>query len=78
MTYNGIPLGLYKMSYDIKRGDTVRFIYRKKIRSGKVHKIGMYGIDVYANGKYFYCREYDAINSIYKNASETKAYNERD
>jgi hypothetical protein len=77
MMFEGMPLGKYVATADVKINDPVKIRFRKKIVNAKVHKIGKGCIDAKANGLYYFCQNYDYKTGIWETVAQTKAYNEK-
>jgi hypothetical protein len=68
--YSGIYLP--EISRKFKKNDTVRFRFRKKEMSGKITKIGAYGVDVRSSNGYYYLYDYGC--GKFNKACHTKNY----
>lgn len=57
-----------------KKNDTVKFKYQGKFKTGKIIKLGKYGVDVSCNGKFFYCHDWDNRENYFRKSNETRNY----
>ena len=68
----GIPLCKSKSNFKFKKNDTARFKFKGKEMTGKITKIGVYGVDVKSNNGYYYLTGFNS--GEFKKASHTKNY----